>query len=209
MNRKEIKEKAKEFAFNNKWDIWKPYLIIYGITLGLGFILGLLKINSESLLGASLSFAIQIGLMPLSIGYISYLMKLIKNKKVNLKEEFLSKYNLFAVIFLTTIVVTIFTTFWTLLFIIPGIIYSFKVIMVNYILADNVNSETKIMDVINTSKKMMNGYKWDYFVFSLSFIGWLLLVPLTLGIAIIWVFPYIETANIIYYEELKKLKKIK
>ena len=32
MNRKEIKAKAKEIAFNNKWNIWKAtlfYLLIY------------------------------------------------------------------------------------------------------------------------------------------------------------------------------------
>ena len=53
----------------------------------------------------------------------------------------------------------------------------------------------------------MKGYKGDYFVFLLSFIGWFLLVPFTLGIILIWLLPYILVAQIIYYEKLSELKK--
>ena len=53
---------------------------------------------------------------------------------------------------------------------------------------------------------MMDGHKWEYFVFNLSFIGWYLLCGITFGIAAIWVVPYVTTANVMYYEKLKKLK---
>ena len=49
----------------------------------------------------------------------------------------------------------------------------------------------------------------DYFVFELSFFGWILLGLVTFGIAYIWVVPYMEVDNVMYYEELKKLKKVK
>ena len=55
----------------------------------------------------------------------------------------------------------------------------------------------------------MQGYKWDYFIFGLSFIGWILLIGFTFGIAMIWVMPFILIAQTLYYEELKKLKKVK
>ena len=51
----------------------------------------------------------------------------------------------------------------------------------------------------------MNGYKWDYFVFQLSFIGWILLGVITAGIAYIFICPYINVATVLYYEELKKV----
>ena len=52
----------------------------------------------------------------------------------------------------------------------------------------------------------MKGYKADYFVFMLSFLGWILLGVLTLGILYIWLYPYMETAKILYYEKLKEIK---
>ena len=42
MDRKEIKERAKSFAFQNKWNIWKPFLILIGISFGVELILALL-----------------------------------------------------------------------------------------------------------------------------------------------------------------------
>ena len=57
------------------------------------------------------------------------------------------------------------------------------------------------------SEKMMDGHKWEYFVFQLSFIGWYLLCGLTLGILYIWVLPYVTVANTMWYEELKKISK--
>lgn len=208
MNRKEIKQRAKEFAFKNKWNIWQPYLVIYAITVFIGFILGVLGLNDESFLGAILILILEISLIPMSIGYIYYLIKLIKGEKLDVKEALLSKYSIFKLIMLVTIMVAVFTTLWTLLLVVPGIIYMYKVIMVNYVLADTANENTTWKEVINTSKNMMDGYKMDYFIFGLSFIGWELLCVLTLGIAIIWVVPYIQTANIMYYEELKKIKNI-
>lgn len=209
MNRKEIKAKAKEFAFKNKWKIWKPYLIIYAITFVAGLILGLLNVDTESGVGLILTYAIEIALIPMTVGYMYYLIKLIEGKELDVKEALLSKYKIFGLIIIVSLVIALCTTLWTLLFIIPGIIYAYKVVMATMILADTANETTSYKDVINTSKEMMDGYKWDYFGFELSFIGWVLLCVVTLGIATIWVYPYVQTANVMYYQELKKLKNIK
>ena len=42
------------------------------------------------------------------------------------------------------------------------------------------------------SKELMEGEKWNYFVLGLSFIGWLMLGALCLGIGTLFVMPYIE-----------------
>ena len=52
----------------------------------------------------------------------------------------------------------------------------------------------------------MKGYKADLFVFVLSFFGWFLLSMLTLGILLIWIIPYYQTAITIYYEKLRQIK---
>lgn len=209
MNRQEIKAKAKEFAFKNKWNIWKPMLVIYVISFLVSLVLVLMGLNEESTLGMLISYAFEIALIPATIGYIGYVIKLVKGESVNVKDALLSKYKFFLLILVTTFIVGLCTTLWSLLFIIPGIIYSYKVIMVQYLLADKADENTKWSDVINTSKEMMDGYKWDFFVFGLSFLGWILLCIITCGIAMIWVIPYIMVAEVMYYEELKKIKNIK
>ena len=77
--------------------------------------------------------------------------------------------------------------------------------MCEFLIADGKNN---YKEVLKTSIDMMNGYKWNYFLFLLSYLPWLLLIIVTLGFAIIWVIPYILLGQIIYYQELsKKYKK--
>lgn len=96
-----------------------------------------------------------------------------------------------------------------MLLIIPGIIAMFAYSMWTYIFADKSISKENMqaMDIINLSKKMTKGHKWDMFVFNLSFILWHLLCIITFGLACIYVVPYVSAANALYYEELKKLNE--
>ena len=70
-----------------------------------------------------------------------------------------------------------------------------------------VDTDVTGNDALRESREMMKGYKWNYFVFGLSFLGWILLVPFTLGILLIWLYPYMTVATAIYYERLKGTKK--
>ena len=91
---------------------------------------------------------------------------------------------------------------WGLLFIIPGIIKSYEYRMVNYILAENPEMNTK--EVFAMSRDMMRGNKWKAFVLDLSFLGWHLLSLITIGLAgIFYVFPYRNMTNAALYEFLR------
>ena len=81
---------------------------------------------------------------------------------------------------------------WSLLFIIPGIVKSYEYRMVPYILAENPNIPTE--RAFQLSKEMMEGRKWDLFVFDWSFFGWELLASV-LVIGHIFLNPYIQAAN--------------
>lgn len=89
------------------------------------------------------------------------------------------------------------------LFIIPGIIFTYMLSQIFFIIADNPQIEA--IDILKKSTQMMKGHKWKLFCLHLSFIGWILLSVITMGIAFIWVGPYIKTANTIFYENLKSL----
>jgi len=49
----------------------------------------------------------------------------------------------------------------------------------------------------------MKGKKGKLFLLDLSFIGWFLLCILTLGIGLLWLYPYILTSRAAFYEDVK------
>ena len=83
--------------------------------------------------------------------------------------------------------------------VIPGIIASIGLIFVPEILVDNPN--LKNIEVLKKSWNMMMNHKMNYFVFMLSFLGWLLLCVFL--IPMVYVIPYLEVARILYYENIK------
>ena len=99
----------------------------------------------------------------------------------------------------TMLITDIFLILWTLLFIIPGLIKSYSYRMVPYILAQE--PEISGREAINRSREMMNGHKWNTFVLDLSFILWILLTIVTLGIVgVFYVNPYYYATNAeLYY----------
>lgn len=95
----------------------------------------------------------------------------------------------------------IFTILWTLLLIIPGIIKAFAYALTPYILVDK--PELSPNQAIDLSVKMMKGHKFDLFWLYLSFIGWILLSIVTLGIGIFWLMPYMTATMGAFYEDVK------
>lgn len=95
----------------------------------------------------------------------------------------------------------LFVFLWSLLFIIPGIIASYKFRLVPYILAENPDMTWK--EALDMSKEEMDGHKMDAFVLDLSFIGWGILSLFTCGIlSIFYVTPYIHASQAAFYREL-------
>ena len=89
---------------------------------------------------------------------------------------------------------------WSLLFLIPGIIKSIEYSMMFYIVAEYKNiSVTKAM---NISKIITRGHKMDLFILGLSFLGWMLLACLTLGIGLIFLQPYMELTYVNTFHDL-------
>jgi uncharacterized membrane protein len=90
---------------------------------------------------------------------------------------------------------------WTLLFFIPGIIMSFSYAMTPYILEEH--PEIGAWDASTRSREIMRGHRFDLFWLYLSFIGWILLSILTLGIGLLWLAPYTGASEIAFYNDLK------
>lgn len=70
-----------------------------------------------------------------------------------------------------------------------------------FILSDH--PETTAREAIRQSKQIMVGYKWKLFCLGCRFIGWGLLAILTCGIGVLWLNPYIATANARFYDDIR------
>ena len=96
-------------------------------------------------------------------------------------------------IVLTMFLRDLFTTLWSLLLVVPGIVKHYEYLMVPYIIAENPAMDYK--EAFQISKQMMNGEKMEAFIMDLSFLGWYLLSAVTCGLlAIFYVNPYVQAS---------------
>ena len=187
--RAELKEMAKQQIKGNIG-------MLFVITLIIG------AISGAAAAIPPLALAVSIIVTPaFSISIIRVYQELVRSgKKPEAKDAF-AGFDDFWTGFKALFLVGLFTFLWSLLFIIPGIIKSFSYSQTMMIVAENKGIGAR--DAINRSKAMMDGRKMDYFVLGLSFIGWGLLCCITLGIAYIWVGPYMQATMVNFYNDIK------
>lgn len=96
----------------------------------------------------------------------------------------------------------IYYTLWSLTII--GIaVKRYSYYLVPYIAAEN--PDMTATQAITLSRRMMDGHKWQCFIFELSFIGWEILGALTLGLAnIFFVNPYKISCFTQYYAAIRE-----
>lgn len=195
MNRVELKEWSKNKIKGNKWTI---------ISVGL-ILLSLSSIGSylSSQAGIVVGILFDIVSAIFNVGAVVYMVSFIND--IELRIDMLwSKFNNGGKIISTYITKIITIFLHTLLFIVPGIIKSYKLELVDFILADDNYNNLSPTEIMNLSEKMMDGYKWDYFILKLSFIGWDILAILTLGFLLIWLYPYQQVAFTKFLYDVKK-----
>jgi len=109
-------------------------------------------------------------------------------------------------VILLALLTNIFTTLWSFLFVIPGIVKAYAYSQSYFIYYDQIQQtgeKPKVLDTITASRRLMDGHKGRLFWLDLTFIGWYFLVALTLGIAYLWVAPYISATKAAFYEDLQ------
>ncbi len=138
-----------------------------------------------------LTFVLTLFLHPiLAVGGSRYFLKLRKNLPTGIGEltgnfKDGNYWNIVKIYFFKNVKLF----FWTLLFIIPGVIKSIEYSLVDYILAVRPDLDSK--SAFAMSKRLMKGYKADAFLLGLSFIGWYILAIPTFGILnLVYVNPY-------------------
>lgn len=138
---------------------------------------------------------------PLKVGCLSFFKENYKTKNGSIN-EIGSGFQNYKRVWVTLLLQDVFLFLWTLLFIIPGLIKSYSYRMVPYIVRDNPEMSSK--EIITRSREMMDGHKWEVFVFDLSFILWILFGIGTFGLGLVfWTAPYMNNAAAGIYLELK------
>lgn len=74
------------------------------------------------------------------------------------------------------ILTTVFIALWSMLFVFPGIVatYRYRYTVINLC----ENPDLGVMEAIGMSKQQTRGYKWQLFTLDLSYFGWILLAGL-------------------------------
>lgn len=137
------------------------------------------------------------------LGLVTFFLKLSRNENVEIEMLF-SGFSQFVKAFCVYFMMGLIIFLWSLLLIIPGIIAAYRYSMVFYILADN--PDMGVMEILNESKRLTQGYKGAIFVLHLSFIGWALVGILTCGIGYLWLEPYVSTTMANMYNKLLEIK---
>ena len=190
---------------------WKGAVLLYFaisiIPLIIGTVLGSILGNNEILSSFS-SLLLEVFVsFPLVYLLNNEILKFVRGGKIEVSKELVEP---FKADYLKAINVfglsAIYIALWTLLLIIPGIIKSYSYRMAAYISMNNENLTAE--ECINLSMKLMNGNKMKLFLLDLSFIGWILLSIITLGIGFLWVAPYNLTAQTLMFEDIMKTNQI-
>jgi uncharacterized membrane protein len=142
-----------------------------------------------------LSAAISLGLI-----YIHFRIASDPSYKPRVRDLF-DGFNNFWPFLKVSLLASLFTFLWALLFFIPGMVKALAYSQAPYIIAENPNMPA--MEALRISERMMSGRKWEYFVLNLSFIGWAFLAIPTLGLLMIWLEPYMQMTMVNFYSDCK------
>lgn len=198
-DRKSLKQSAKDLIRNKWFSIFIALLIIAVV----GSIVTVLTSAILFVFAAIVSLIISCIMNLSALNFIIHFIKTSEtdyNKLYKYNVDFNGLIRLFGVYILTAI----FTLLWSLLFIIPGIIKSYAY---RYALVIAMEEpDLSVTQCITKSQELMHGYKFEAFVFDLSFIGWGLLTALTFGILSIWVAPYYLTSFMLFYYTVKDIQ---
>jgi len=204
-SRFEIKTNAEQLVKTN--NLW--------ITVGLiPTIISLLTITTQfsennTIIQFSLPLSILVSLF--EIGSMLYIYDVI-NKRKEISNGFTNQIkdiinSITQKSFIVYLLISLYTVLWILIplaGIILAIIKGYAYGLAIYLAKDN--DQIGYNDAITNSRRLMDGKKQDRFMLSLSFIPWILLSFITMGLANIYVIPYMLAADAIYANEVIKNK---
>ena len=200
MNTAELKANEKE-QLRGKWAVAIATVLVANILIDSDV---MYKVSEKfGLIGLSISCSL-ISLFlggVISVGLCKFLLDMTTKREEPRFETLFSQFNIYLKTLGLNILITLSVCIGTILFIVPGIIVGLMFSQSYYILSEDPSKS--ITQCIKESVDMMNGHKWDLFYLELTFIGWWLLTAITVGIAGLWVAPYVKVTETNFYLSIK------
>ena len=137
---------------------------------------------------------------PLMLGAATISIALARGQEARFEELF-EGFRYFGNALATYLLMLLYIILWLLLLIVPGIIAALSYSMTFYIFAED--KSLKPGELLEKSKKMMDGYKMKLFNLYLRFLLLALLCILTLGIGFLWLIPYVHVTVAKFYDDIK------
>ena len=195
MDRKELKERAKAqlggTIFSSNWVFAVLVVVIY---------MAIISVVSAIPGVGSLIVIVFSGALEFGIVYI-FLKQARDGEKMEVGSLFKGFSEDIGGNIVLGLLVALFTSLWSLLFVIPGIIKAYAYSMSYYVKSDHPEYGWK--ECMDESQRIMNGHKMDLFVLHLSFIGWAIVGALCLGVGTLWVQAYMSATTAHFYESIK------
>ena len=192
--RKEIKRQARTYFYEGAWLKFALCLVIS--------VVGVIVLSA--LLGVFIPF-LSVSCSVFGMGVVSYgtieVMRLIRNHQEFGLRDFISIDNVGGAVSVYFIK-WLYTFFWSLLLVIPGMIKSYSYSQAMFIISEDPAIGAD--GAITRSREMMNGHKWELVILQSSFFGWAILGALTFGIAIIYILPLYAMSMAVFYEYVKR-----
>ncbi len=161
----------------------------------------------ENSTAVSTGFALSIATLAMTLfvnlvtyGWQLFTLRASREEETGGAETLFSCFQQFWRFLLAQLLMNLFITLWSLLFVIPGIIAAFAYSQTIYIMLDN--PKISPLEAIGASKQLMRGHKFEYFMLQLSFLGWAYLSIFTFGLLGIWLNPYMQVTMANYYNAL-------
>ncbi len=156
--------------------------------------------------GASLiDSLLRLAMAVVGVGFSLFVMNSVRRTEPAIG-NLLDGFGMFPRVLFLILLQIVFIFLWSLLLVIPGIIAAYRYSFAVYIMIDH--PEMSAMDCLRESKRLTNGYKGQLFLLDLSFILWffLTMIPVIGYVAQVYVTPYIESAKVLYYEQIRALQ---
>lgn len=157
---------------------------------------GAISVNSTNGLFSIISLLVA---GPLAIGVVYFYMKIESGDEPNISLVF-DGFQDFKRGFLFHLISMMFVVLWGLLLIVPGIIAAIRYSMGYYLMVENPDMSP--MEALRESSELMKGHKMDFLMFAISFIGWVIVSALTVGLGFLLLVPYYQMAKLNFYREI-------
>lgn len=159
---------------------------------------------SRGVFAVVLSFLISLMSVPLSAGYVFHVLAEMRGhetKVTSIFSGFRVTLKALAISLLTGLLVAL----GSILFVIPGIVLMLRYSMAVFVLMDDPSKGP--VQCMKESGRLMQGWKWNYFKLSFSFILWYLLSSLVtsfIGIPLLNLYlnPYVNLTSAAFYLDL-------